>query len=74
MRFGSFYFHVADVRFCRLRCDTNWSALMLLPLCRVDLRVPVDPMVMASDASLTGGASCKSMGLPARGLGSELPR
>ena len=40
-----------------------WSALALLPLFRADLRVPVDPMVMASDASLTGGAICRSMGL-----------
>ena len=46
-----------------------WSALALLPLFRADLQVPVDPMVMASDASLTGGAICRCMGLTARGLG-----
>ena len=47
-----------------------WSALMLLPLRRADLRVPLGPMVMASDASLTGGAICRSVGrLTARGLG-----
>ena len=46
-----------------------WSALMLLLLCRADLRVPVDPMATASDASLTGGAICRSTGLTVRGLG-----
>ena len=48
-----------------------WSALMLLPLCRAGLRVPVDPMVMASDASLTGGVICRSTGLTVRGLGAS---
>ena len=48
-----------------------WSALTLLPLFRADVRVQVDPMVMESDASLTGGAICRSMGLTARGLGWE---
>ena len=48
------------------------SAPMLLPLCRADLRVPVDPMVMASDASSTGGASHPQIcGLTARGLGAS---
>ena len=42
-----------------------WSALMLLPLFRADLRVPVDPRVMASDACLSGGAICRSVGLTA---------
>ena len=45
-----------------------WSALMLLPLFRADLRVSVDPCVMASDASLSGGAIRRSVGLTARGL------
>ena len=44
------------------------SALVLLPLFRADLRVLVDPSVMASDASLSGGAICRSIGLAARGL------
>ena len=43
--------------------------IALLPLFRADLRVPVDPVVMASDASLTGGAIFRSMGLTARDLG-----
>ena len=41
---------------------------MQLPLFRADLGVPVDPMVIASDASMTGGDICRSMGLTARGL------
>ena len=48
-------------------CDRNSGRR--LPLFRADLRVPVDPMVMASDASSTGGAICRSMGLTARGSG-----
>ena len=44
-----------------------WSALVLLPLFRADLRVPVDPSVMASDASSSAGAICRSIGLT-RGL------
>ena len=35
-----------------------WSAPVLLSLFRGDLRVPVDRSVMASDASLSGGAIC----------------
>ena len=48
-----------------------WSALMLLPLCRSDLRVLVDPCVMASDASLTGGAICRPTGLTSCCLGAS---
>ena len=47
-------------------CDRNSGRR--LPLFRADLRVPVAPMVMASNASSTGGAICRSMGLTARGL------
>ena len=35
-----------------------WSALVLVPLFRVNLRVPVDPMVTC----LTGGAICRPHG------------
>ena len=45
-----------------------WFALMLFTLFRADLRVLVDPRVMASDASLSGGAICRSVGLTARGF------
>ena len=41
---------------------------MLLPLFRANLRVPVDPSVMASDASLSGRAIWRSIGLTPRGL------
>ena len=44
---------------------------MLLQLCRADLRVPVDPMFMASAASLTGGAICRCTGLTIRGVGAS---
>ena len=46
--------------------------IALLPLFRADLRVPVDPVVMASDASLTGGAIFRSMGLTARATFGDL--
>ena len=42
--------------------------LVLFPLFRVDLRVLVDCSVVASDASLSCGAICRSIGLTARGL------
>ena len=45
-----------------------WSALVLFPLFRADLRVLVDPLVTASDANLSGGAICRSVVLTARGL------
>ena len=65
MRFGSFW--TSGFAVCGAT-GTLVGAHMLLPVCRPDLRVPVDPMVMAGDASLTGGAICRSVGITARGL------
>ena len=45
-----------------------WLALFRLLLLRTDLRAPVDPSVMASDASLSGGAVCRSTDLTSRNL------
>ena len=48
--------------------DELWSALALLPLMFTNLRLPVDGMVLVSDASETGGAFCRSSGLTSEGL------
>ena len=45
-----------------------WLAMFLVPWLRTDLRVLVDPVVMASDVSLSGGATCRSTDLTAPGL------
>ena len=61
MRFGSFCSLDTDVKICHLQCDRNSGRRSCC--CRyvvLIFQVPVDPMVMASDASLTGGAICRS--------------
>ena len=58
--------------FCRLLCDKSSGQLLYqLSFFRADLDVPVDPVVKASDASMSGGAICGSVRLMARGLGAS---
>ena len=45
-----------------------WFAQVHLPLLRTSIRVLVGPMIMARDASLSGGAICRSTDLTARRL------
>ena len=42
--------------------------LALIPLTRLDFRLPVDPQVTCSDASSTGGGICASSGLTPMGV------
>lgn len=42
--------------------------LALLPLARMDFRLPMDPFVTCSDASTTGGGICVSSGLTLSGV------
>ena len=46
--------------------DELSSALCMLPLMYTDLRLPIDGMVLVSDASEAGGAFCRSAGALSR--------
>ena len=48
--------------------DELWTALAFIPLMFTNLRLPVDGLVIVSDASETGGAFCRSAGLSSEGL------
>ena len=48
--------------------DELWTALALIPLMFTNLRLPVDGLVVVSDASEKGGAFCRSTGLSSEGM------
>ena len=84
--FGHFWAHLGDMsaknengkvlskRMPRKVGEDLMLAVMLLPLCRTDLRAKTSAMVIATDASEKGFGVCRSMSLAPSGLAEESVR